>query len=210
MSSSDDTGIAVALRDGSRVVVRPVRPDDRELLLAGFERLGPASRYQRFLAPMAELSEDDIAYLTDVDLDDDEALAAIDAASGEGVGVARFVRCADRPDTAEAAVTVIDDWQGRGLGTALLELLAERALAEGVDRFTAWLLAENRDILDVLEAIAPLSVVDRESGTIEIEADLRQAARARASSSSRNPSASACGSGTSPASVRKPTVTFPA
>jgi len=107
-------------------------------------------------------------------------------------------------------VTVIDDWQGRGLGTALLELLAERALAEGVTWFTAWLLAENRDILDVLEAIAPLSVVDRESGTIEIEADLRQAARARASSSSRKPSASACGSGTSPASVRKQTVTEPA
>jgi GNAT superfamily N-acetyltransferase len=200
---------AIALRDGSRIVVRPVRPDDRELLRAGFERLGPQSRYQRFLAPMADLSEEDITYLTDVDHHDHEALAAIDDETGAGVGVARFVRSADRPDTAEAAVTVIDDWQGRGVGTALLDLLAERACAEGVVRFTALLLAENRDMLEVLEAIAPLSVVDRESGTIEIEADLRQA-RASASSSSRKPSASDCGSGTRPASVRKPTVTFPA
>jgi GNAT superfamily N-acetyltransferase len=223
VSTPDDTGIAVALRDGSRVVVRPVRPEDRELLRAGFERLGPESRYQRFLAPMAELSEEDITYLTDVDHHDHEALAAIDEETGVGVGVARFVRCADRPDTAEAAVTVIDDWQGRGVGTALLDLLAERARAEGVVRFTALLLAENRGMLDVLEAIGPLHVVDRQRGTIEIEAELPpsgagphlrgllgQAARASASSSSRNPSASDCGSGTSPASVRKPTVTFPA
>ena len=223
MSRTDDTGLAVALRDGARIVVRPVRPDDRELLLAGFERLGPESRYQRFLAPMAELSEADVGYLIDVDHHDHEALAAVDAATGEGVGVARFVRCADRPDTAEAAVTVIDDWQGRGVGTALLDLLAERARAEGVARFTALLLAENRDMLEVLEGVAPIRVVDRQRGTIQIEADLPpagagphlrgllgQAARASASSSSRNASASACGSGTRPASVRKPTVTFPA
>ena len=223
MSGSNDTGIAVALRDGSRVVVRPVRPDGRGLLLVGFERLGPESRYQRFLAPMADLTVEDITYLTEVDHRDHEAPAAVDPVTGDGVGVARFVRCVDRPDTAEAAVAVIDDWQGRGVGTVLLDLLAERARAEGVVRFTALLLAENRDMLKVLEAIGPLNVVDRQSGTIEIEAELPptdagaelrgllgQAARASASSSSRNPSASACGSGTSPASVRKPTVTFPA
>jgi GNAT superfamily N-acetyltransferase len=223
VSGTDDTGMAVALRDGSRVVVRPLRPDDRERLRAGFARLGPRSRYQRFLAPMAELTEADLTYLTDVDHHDHEALAAVDPATGEGVGVARFVRCADRPDAAEAAVTVIDDWQGRGLGTVLLDLLAERAREEGVVRFTALLLAENRDMLDVLEGVAAIRVVERRPGTIEIEAELPsggagahllallgQAARASASSSSRNASASACGSGTSPASVRKPTVTLPA
>jgi hypothetical protein len=84
VSTIDDTGRAVALRDGSSVVVRPVRPEDRELLLAGFERLGPESRYQRFLAPLAELTDDIVTYLTDVDHHDHEALAAIDAATGEG------------------------------------------------------------------------------------------------------------------------------
>jgi GNAT superfamily N-acetyltransferase len=224
VSGAGDTGTAVALRDGSRVVVRPVCPDDRERLLAGFARLGSELRYPRFLAPMAELSVDDVTYLTQVDHHDHEALAALDAETGDdGVGVARFIRCADRPDTAEAAVTVIDDWQGRGVGTALLERLAERAREESVTRFTALLLAENRDMLELLEGLGPVRVVDRQRGTVEIEAELPpsgagsafravlgHAARASASNSSRNASASACGSGTSPASVRKPTVTFPA
>jgi GNAT superfamily N-acetyltransferase len=172
VSTLDDTETAVALRDGSSVLVRPVRPADRDLLLAGFERLGPESRYQRFLAPMAELTHDIVTYLTDVDHHDHEALAAIDAATGEGVGVARFVRCEGRPDTAEAAVTVIDDWRGRGVGTALLDLLAERAREEGVVRFTALLLAENREMLELLDAIGPVRVVDRQSGTVEVEAEL--------------------------------------
>jgi GNAT superfamily N-acetyltransferase len=172
VSTIDETGTAVALRDGHSVLIRPGGPEDRELLLAGFERLGPESRYERFLAPMAELTDDIVTYLTDVDHHDHEALAAIDAATGAGVGVARFIRCEGRPDTAEAAVTVIDDWQGRGVGTALLDLLAKRAREEGVVRFTALLLAENREMLELLESIGPVRVVDRQSGTVEIEAEL--------------------------------------
>jgi GNAT superfamily N-acetyltransferase len=175
VSAIDDTGTVVALRDGASVLVRPGGPEDRELLLAGFERLGPQSRYERFLAPMAELTDDIVTYLTDVDHHDHEALAALDAATGEGVGVARFVRCASRPDTAEAAVTVIDDWHGRGVGTALLDLLAERAREEGIVRFTALLLAENREMLELLETLGPVRVVDRQSGTVEIEAELASA-----------------------------------
>jgi len=180
VSITDDTGVAVALRDGSRVVIRRVRPDDRALLLAGFERLGTESRYRRFLAPMAEFTDDVVTYLTQVDHHDHEALAAIDPETGAGVGVARFVRCLDRADTAEAAVTVIDDWQSRGVGTALLDLLAERARAEGVVRFTALMLAENREMLHLLEALGPVRVVDRHSGTIEIEAELPAAGAGRA------------------------------
>ena len=121
---------------------------------------------------MAELSDDMLDYLTEVDHHDHEALVALDAETGEGVGVARFVRLDGRPATAEAAVTVVDRWQGRGLGTLLLELLATRARDEGIARFTALVLASNTDILEVLERLGPVRVVDRERGTVEVETTL--------------------------------------
>jgi len=162
----------VHLSDGATVIVRPIRPSDRDLLLDGFERLSPQSRYRRFLAPMDDLSEPMLRHLTEVDHHDHEAIGAIDPASGHGIGIARFVRLADRPDAAEAAVTVADDWQGRGLGTVLLGALADRARSEGIHVFTAIVLAANEEMLEVLEHVGRVRVVDRESGTVEIEVDV--------------------------------------
>jgi RimJ/RimL family protein N-acetyltransferase len=162
----------VELRGGARVRVRPIEPADRDILLAGFERLSEESRYRRFLSPTPRLSGHALTYLTEVDHHDHEALIAIDEARGEAVGVGRFVREPDQPDAAEAAITVIDDWQGRGLGTTLLDLLSDRAREEGIGRFTATLLAENREMLDLFEALGPVQVVDRRAGTIEIVAEL--------------------------------------
>ena len=161
-------GIAVTLRDGSRVTVRPICPQDAGQLRAGFERLSQESRYRRFLSPMQELSGPMLRYLTEVDHHDHEALIAV-AADGTYVGVARSVRSRSDPQVAEAAVTVADDWQGRGLGTALLGLLADRARAEGISRFTALMLASNRDMLDLFEDLGPVRILQRASGTVELE-----------------------------------------
>ena len=68
-------------------------------------------------------------------------------------------------------MTIIDEWQGRGLGTALTSLLAERAREEGIDRFTALLLAGNEQMHDVLASIGPATVLSREAGTVEVEVD---------------------------------------
>jgi RimJ/RimL family protein N-acetyltransferase len=141
----------VTLRDGSSVLIRPIGRDDREPLRAGFERLSDRSRYLRFQSPVAGLTERQLTYLTDVDHHDHEALVAIDAETGEGVGVARFVRVSGA--VAECAITVADDWQQRGVATALLDRLVDRAREEGVTRFTALLLAENRDALRLLERL---------------------------------------------------------
>lgn len=162
----------VALRDGSRVRVRPVRASDADLLRKGFERLSDRSRYQRFLAASPELSDAMVRYLTQVDHHDHEALVALDAATDEGVGVARYVRDLERPARAEAAVTVADDWQGRGVGTLLLELLTARAREEGVTSFTALMLATNTEMMDLLESIGPVQVLDRDAGTVEVETPL--------------------------------------
>jgi GNAT superfamily N-acetyltransferase len=162
----------VRLSDGATVIVRPIRPSDRDLLLDGFERLSPQSRYRRFLTTMDDLSEPMLRYLTEVDHHDHEAIGAIDPVSGHGIGIARFVRLPDRPDAAEAAVTVADDWQGRGLGTLLLGALADRARGAGIRTFTAVVLAANHEMLEVLEPLGRVRVVDRETGTLQLEVDV--------------------------------------
>ena len=121
-----------SLRDGSHVRIRQGHHTDRDLLLRGFERLSPESRYRRFLAPIAELSEATVRYLTEIDHHDHEAMIALDEQTGEGIGVARYVRDPDHPDVAEVAVTVIDDWQRRGVGTLLLDVISARAREEGI------------------------------------------------------------------------------
>jgi GNAT superfamily N-acetyltransferase len=163
--------VRLALRDGSEVLVRPIRPGDRDAIVKAFEHLSEQSRYQRFMTAIDELSPSQLDYLVDVDHHDHEALVALDPESGDGVGVARFVRLADGT-TAEAAVTVIDEWQGRGLGVALCNLLAERARDEGVTRFTALLLATNDQMHDVLASLGPSKVLSRQAGTVEVEVDI--------------------------------------
>src|SRR5215831_12766875 len=136
-------GSSVALRDGSKVLIRQVQPADAPLLADGFARLSPQSRRMRFLARKDQLSAAELRYLTDIDHHDHEALGALDQAGGHGVGVARYVRDADDPHAAEIAVTIVDDWQGRGLGTELLARLSDRARQEGIRRLTAVMAAEN-------------------------------------------------------------------
>ena len=175
MSSTPSTnellilGAPIALRNGSRIRIRQGHPSDRELLVRGFERLSPESRYRRFLAPMPELNEATVRYLTEIDHHDHEAMIALDEQTGEGIGVARYVRDADRPDTAEVAVTVIDDWQRLGVGGLLLEVISARAREEGIKTFTALMLATNRKMIVLLKELDPVRVVDREKGVVEIE-----------------------------------------
>jgi RimJ/RimL family protein N-acetyltransferase len=166
----DSDPIELTLRDGAMVLIEPIRPDHKDALARAFAQLSDRSRYSRFLAPMERLSPSMLAYLTEVDHRDHEALIAFDPRSSEAVGVARYVRT--EGSNAEAAVTVLDDWQGRGLGTALTSLLAERALEEGIDRFTAVLLAENKEMIALLESVGQVTVTGREAGTLNVEVPL--------------------------------------
>jgi RimJ/RimL family protein N-acetyltransferase len=162
----------VELRDGSRVLVRPIRADDKGMLADAFGRLSRQSRYQRFLGFKKELGLDELEYLTEVDHHDHEGLFGIDPASGEVVAVARFVRLRSRPEAAEAAIVIADEWQGRGLGTAVLRRLAERAREEGIHTFTATLLADNRSMVDVFGRVGEVRVTGREGGVEEIDVEL--------------------------------------
>jgi nucleotide-binding universal stress UspA family protein/GNAT superfamily N-acetyltransferase len=154
----------ITLSDGARVVVRPIAPDDREALRAGFERLSPESRYRRFFTSVQQLTDRDLDYLTRIDHHDHEALVGVDAEHDQIVGVARYVRTG--PDEAEPAVVVADDWQRRGLGGRLLEELSDRAREEGVRRFRGPVLAGNEAALAVLGG---LGEVETRPDGIEVE-----------------------------------------
>jgi RimJ/RimL family protein N-acetyltransferase len=164
-------GRPVVLRDASAVLIRPVRSTDAALLADGFGRLSAASRQLRFLGVKKELSAAELRYFTDVDHHDHEALAALDQASGHGVGIARYIRDADDPQAAEIAVTIVDDWQRRGLGTELLARLSDRARSEGIRRFTALADAGNVAVA-VLLRNAGAHLVRRGRGTVEYEITL--------------------------------------
>jgi GNAT superfamily N-acetyltransferase len=143
-------GEKVLLRNGYVVLIRPVRPSDADLLLAGFARLSLRSRYARFLTAKTELTPDEVRYFTHVDHYDHDAVGAIDPLTGRGVGIARFVRSGTETQDAEVAITVVDEWQRRGVGTALLTRLAERARRVGIFSFTAVVAADNVAMIGLL------------------------------------------------------------
>jgi RimJ/RimL family protein N-acetyltransferase len=174
-ASSGPGGQRVVLRDGSRVLIRPVQSADAPLLADGFARLSATSRWMRFLTPKKELTPKELSYFTDLDHHDHEALGALDHDDGRGVGVARYIRQADDPHTADLAVTIVDEWQGRGLGTELLARLSDRAREENIRRFTALVAAENVAVAGLLRN-ACARLVGRESNTLEYEIGLVAAA----------------------------------
>jgi CRP-like cAMP-binding protein len=140
--------VEVTLRDGTRLWIRPVLPTDRGKLAdtqPGFSR---ESHYRRFFSA-PPLSNKVIEYLIDVDYVDHFAWAVL-AADEAGVASARYIRERDAPDTAEVAFAVIDDYQGRGLGTLLLGALTVAARENGVRRFRARLLSDNAAMRAVL------------------------------------------------------------
>jgi RimJ/RimL family protein N-acetyltransferase len=166
----------VTLRDGSRLSIRPIRPEDKEALLHGFEKLSPESRRSRFLVATEQLSPRLLAYLTEVDHVDHEALVAEEADSGEPVGVARYVRVVDDPDTAEVAVTVVDAWQHRGAATELLVRLGRRAIENGVRHFSGTCFASNEEALDLIRTVPGTRIRPTSNGLVEITVDLPAAA----------------------------------
>jgi GNAT superfamily N-acetyltransferase len=147
---TDNTSV-VRLADGGEVLVRPIVPEDKEAILDGLRRMSPESRYLRFLADLTRLSEEQLRYLTEIDYHDHFAWVARDPTDGTGIGVARYVRILDEPDVAEAAVAVVDDYQGRGIGKLLLGKLTETARSNGIRRFRGYVSAENVKLLEALE-----------------------------------------------------------
>jgi RimJ/RimL family protein N-acetyltransferase len=147
--------VELTLRSGLRILVRPIVPDDKPRLAEGFARLSPLSRYRRFLAAVTRLRPDQLARLTEIDYENHFAIGAValDAPGEPGIGVARYVRYEADPGTADAAVVILDDYQGHGLGTLLMRALGAVAREHGIQRFQADVLADNRPVREMLRRL---------------------------------------------------------
>jgi len=168
-------GSPARLRDGSQVLIRPVRSTDAPLLADGFARLSARSRRMRFLTNKSTLSAAELRYFTEVDHHDHEALGALSPADGgRGVGIARYVRDREDSQAAEIAVTIADDWQGRGLGTELLARLSDRARQAGIRRFTALVAADNAAMARLLRNMGA-ELTDSGFGTMDYQVTLEPA-----------------------------------
>lgn len=152
--------LVVTVRDGTEVLVRQVCPQDKDLLREGMKALSSDSRRFRFLHSVAGLTDDMLRKFTDVDHTDHEAVVAFDVTAGARIpaGIARYIRNEGPEQTAEVAITIIDDYQGRGLGTLLLAILARLAIGSGIDEFTAHVLTENVRMLEVFDELGAITV----------------------------------------------------
>jgi RimJ/RimL family protein N-acetyltransferase len=157
------------------ILITELTPRDRAAVEFEFRRLGKQSRYQRFLAVKRELTAVELDRMTSVDHWHHEALIARSPVPRVPIGIARYVR-GDKFDAADIAIEVVDAWQRRGIGTALLLGLKDRALAAGIRRFTATTLADNKGALAVISRLGRYRVTGIDHEVLELSVDLAPAA----------------------------------
>ncbi len=137
----------ITLKDGTEVYIRPIRPEDDQVLVEAFRHLSPETIYQRFFTNMSELTPAMARYLANAHYYNRMALVA---ESGSGmIGVARYERTSD-PEVVELGLLVVDEWQNRGLGRILLRQILRTAESNGLYKFRADVLADNRRMLHLM------------------------------------------------------------
>jgi len=157
------------LRDGVRVPLRPMRPEDVELEKRFFDGLSDRSRFQRFMQHLPQLPPKMLARFTQLDYDRELALVALHA--GEFIAVGRYAPNADG-ETAEFALVVADAWQGRGLGRRLLERLREEARKAGYKALYGNIMEANHEMLDLARRLG-FTVESREGADVTVISRLR-------------------------------------
>ncbi|WP_246060498.1 bifunctional acetate--CoA ligase family protein/GNAT family N-acetyltransferase [Nocardioides dongxiaopingii] len=155
----------VLLRDGRTAHIRPIRPDDAELLVEFYSRVSDRSKYYRFFSPMPTLSDRDVARFTQVDHDSRVALVLL--LQGRMIAVGRYDVV--KPGEAEVAFLVEDQHHGRGIAQLLLEHLAQAARERGIERFTAEVLPDNSRMIHTFRDAGYRVVSGYEDGVLTLE-----------------------------------------
>jgi ribosomal protein S18 acetylase RimI-like enzyme len=162
------------LTDGTKVHVRPIVPEDEPLLIEAVAAMSERTVYFRFFSPLKRLPDALAHRLAVVDYNDRFAIVATTHKPGGKeriVGVARYDRAADT-DVAETAVAVVDQFQRRGLGSALLTILGKVALEHRIKTFTLIVLPENQQMLGLLRKMGWIHHAKLTGGVYEISFDL--------------------------------------
>jgi RimJ/RimL family protein N-acetyltransferase len=154
------------------VSVGRLRPGDRAAVVEVFQGLSDRSRRLRFHGPKPRLPEAEVESLADVGRSGREAVGAIDLVTGEVVGIARFVRDEEDPRSAEVAFEVVDPCQGAGVGGRLLRELASLARRDGIERFTAYVVAGNEGALALLRRVGRVARASFVDGAHELVVEL--------------------------------------
>jgi GNAT superfamily N-acetyltransferase len=140
------------LRDGGKIHIRLIHPDDKKRLVDGFHHLSKESIYFRFLGSKKELTKRDLVYFTEIDYDKHIALAVTipDNGDEEIIAVGRYIETGLKPvRSAEVALAVVDTHQNRGIGSLLFEKLMEIARSKGLIEFEAFVSPDNKRILEI-------------------------------------------------------------
>lgn len=158
------------LEDDTPVELSAITPEDRERLRDGFALVSPASRYLRFFSALSYLSDSQLRYLTELDQHNHVAWGAISLEDTDhpGLGIGRFIRTEPDSPTAEIALTVIDDFQRRGIGTALFGVLYLEAMRVGVKTLRAFVLPANQFLADLLIQLGGRSEYDDDAVRIDL------------------------------------------
>lgn len=165
----------VRLRDGTDAFVVPLVSANREALRDEYEHLSLDTRFSRFLAAVPTLTDSMLDHLVD-DVDGVDHVALVALVTGEDgtevpIGLARIIRYSDDPEAADVGVTVVDEWQGRGVATALLGVLVRQRPA-GVRRIRTVMRARNPASLAMLRALGDVRVTRPGPGVLSVVVEL--------------------------------------
>ncbi|MBX3096738.1 MAG: hypothetical protein KF812_07745 [Fimbriimonadaceae bacterium] len=164
--------------EGEHLFLRPIRPTDKELLVAGMQRYSRESIFRRFMTQKQSLTDDELTYLTETDgvnhiaLGVGHRITRDDQDCIEGVAVGRCVRLVSQPNTADFALFVGDPWQKKGVGTLLLIHLGAAAREQGISEFTGEMLTRNLPMQRLVKSAAPNARWYVRGEITEVEIDL--------------------------------------
>lgn len=175
MSEPFNYSVTEALRDGTRLLIRAIRPADKQLLAEHFQSLSERSIYYRFFGHKRSLEQEDLSRLTELDFVNHVGLAATIEAEGTErfIGVGRYLRSVDAV-AAEVAFAVVDEFQGRGIGTLLLHHLAQIARRQGINKFAAFVMGDNHQMLEVFANSGFRTRDYYDAGTVRVTLDLTE------------------------------------